>query len=131
MNEIEQYVLSHPSDNITTIAGEIREKFDKFVPASAVAKILSKRVRSEHVTRAKDAASSTLEDNVVIVEGMKSKLLAKFNDEGLQLKDRIEAAKELRQWVKLGIDMSGIHDEESDTLFVVDSAWDVNPRATN
>jgi hypothetical protein len=131
MKEVEQFVLSHPSDNVAQIAKDAQERFNRFIPATTVSQIRAKSTRAQRVTRAKDAASSTLEDNVEIVEGMKSKLLSTFKQEELALKDRIEAAKELRQWVKLGIDMAGIHDEESDTLFVVDGAWNTMPNATN
>ena len=131
MKEIEAYIMSHPSDNLTEVAKEVTEKFNRFIPAATVQRIMSKRSRAEHVTRAKDAASSTLEDNVVIVEDVKVKLRRTFDDGALPLKERIEAAKELRQWVKLGMDMSGIHDAEDDTLFVVGSEWDVMPRASN
>ena len=131
MKEIEAYIMSHPSDNLTEVAREVTEKFNRFIPAATVQRIMSKRSRAEHVTRAKDAASSTLEDNVVIVEDVKVKLRRTFDDGALPLKERIEAAKELRQWVKLGMDMSGIHDAEDDTLFVVGSEWDVMPRASN
>jgi hypothetical protein len=131
MKEIEAFIMSHPSDNFAEVSREVSDKFNRFIPAPTVQKIMAKRVRAEHVTRAKDAASSTLEDNVVIVEDVKAKLRASFDDKSLVLKDRIEAAKELRQWVKLGMDMSGIHDAEDDTLFVVGSDWDVMPRASN
>ena len=131
MKEVEAYIMSHPSDNLSEVAKEVSEKFNRFIPAATVQRIMSKRSRAEHVTRAKDAASSTLEDNVVIVEDVKVKLRRTFDDGALPLKERIEAAKELRQWVKLGMDMSGIHDAEDDTLFVVGSEWDVMPRASN
>ncbi len=131
MNDLEQFVFSRESTDILFLSKEASNHFGKFIPASAISKILAKQARSDNVRRAKTAASTTLDDKVSVIEDVSKKLLDQFNAEDLDMKHRIEAVKELRQWVKLGTDLAGIHDEESDTLFVVDSEWDVSPRAVN
>ena len=131
MNDLEQFVYSRESTDVLALSREASNHFGKFIPGSAIAKILAKHARSDNVRRAKTTASTTLDDKVSVIEDVSKKLLDQFNAEDLDMKHRIEAVKELRQWVKLGTDLAGIHDEESDTLFVVDSEWDVGPRAVN
>lgn len=121
--EIRAAIIKHPSSDATLISKELSQQFNKFVPATVIAGVLASRQRADNLGRAKGKASETLDSKIATMEHVASKLLGAFDDPTLPLKDRIEAAKELRQWTKLGIDISGIHDEESDTLFVIDPAW--------
>lgn len=128
---IRDYILSHENKDASVIAKDASREFNKFVPTSEVIRVLSSIERNQKVGQVKGKAVDTLDDKFRIMENVSGKLLASFNNDTLPLKDRIEAAKELRQWTKLGIDMSGIHDEESDTLFVIDSDWSSSPREVN
>jgi hypothetical protein len=121
--DIRAEIVRHPSDDATVIAKDLSQRFNKFIPPATVAQILATSHRTRNVGIAKGKASETLDSKLMTMEHVSSKLLATFNDPTVPLKDRIEAAKELRQWTKLGIDMSGIHDAESDTLFVIDAEW--------
>lgn len=120
-------IKAHPSRDATEIAKDVSKKFDKFIPTAQVAKILADAERASNVGRVKGKASETLDSKLDVMEHVGGKLLAHFNDEKLPLKDRIEAAKELRQWTKMNLDLSGIHDEDSDTVFVIDSEWSPRP----
>ena len=120
-------IIKHPGTDAAHIAKDLTQKLGKFVPASAVAQVLATSVRSSNVGKAKGKASETLDQKLGVMEHVSLNLLGVFNDPLIPLKDRIEAAKELRQWTKLGIDMSGIHDAESDTLFVIDAEWSSRP----
>jgi hypothetical protein len=121
--EIRAAIIKHPSNDASLISKELTEKFGKFVPSAVVAQVLATSQRAQNVGRARGKASETLDGKIATMEHVAAKLLGAFDDPTLPLKDRIEAAKELRQWTKLGIDISGIHDEESDTLFVIDPEW--------
>ena len=121
--EIRAAIIKHPSNDASLISKELTEKFGKFVPSAVVAQVLATSQRAQNVGRARGKASETLDSKIATMEHVAAKLLGAFDDPTLPLKDRIEAAKELRQWTKLGIDISGIHDEESDTLFVIDPEW--------
>lgn len=121
--EIRAAIIKHPSTDVSVISKEVSQQFGKFVPASTVSNILATRRRADNVGQARGKASETLDSKISTMEHVSAKLLGAFDDPTLPLKDRIEAAKELRQWTKLGIDISGIHDEESDTLFVIDPEW--------
>jgi hypothetical protein len=126
-DEIRAEIIKHPSTNASEIARELSQRFGKFVPANAVAQVMATSTRSKNVGQAKGKASETLDQKLHTMEHVSAQLLSTFNDRTVPLKDRIEAAKELRQWTKLGIDMSGIHDAESDTLFVIDAEWSSRP----
>ena len=122
-DDIRAEIIKHPSTDAAYIAKDLTTRFGKFIPASTVAQVLATSTRSTNVGKARGKASETLDHKLLTMEHVSSRLLETFNDSTVALKDRIEAAKELRQWTKLGIDMSGIHDAESDTLFVIDAEW--------
>ncbi len=127
MEDVRQAVLNHSSTDVAVISQELTKQLGKFVSVGTVVQILSTANRGANVGKAKGKASETLDQKLTTMEHVSSKLLQTFNDPIVPLKDRIEAAKELRQWTKLGIDMSGIHDAESDTLFVIDAEWSSRP----
>lgn len=125
--DVRTAIIKHPSTDATEIAKDLTRKLGKFIPANTVAQVLATSTRSRNVGQAKGKASETLDQKLHTMEHVSAQLLHTFNDRTVPLKDRIEAAKELRQWTKLGIDMSGIHDAESDTLFVIDGEWGTRP----
>lgn len=126
-DDIRAAIIKHDSTDAAVIAKDITANMGKFVSAAQVAQVLATSKRSVNVGKAKGKASETLDQKLATMEHVSATLFSTFNDNTVGLKDRIEAAKELRQWVKLGIDMSGIHDAESDTLFVIDSEWATRP----
>jgi len=121
--EVRAAIIKHSSTDASEISKDLSKQFGKFVPPSSIVQVLATTQRAQNVGRAKGKASETLDSKISTMEHVSARLLGAFNDSTLPLKDRIEAAKELRQWTKLGIDISGIHDEESDTLFVIDPEW--------
>ena len=130
-DNIREYIVNHESRDPSVISKAATNEFKKFVPVTEVVKALSAMKRQEKMGQLKGKVAETLADKFEVMENVGTKLLAAFNDEVLPLKDRIEAAKELRQWTRMGIDLSGIHDEETDTLFVIDGSWDPKARDVN
>lgn len=130
-DNIREYILNHEARDPAVISKAATKEFKKFVPVTEVVKALSAMKRQEKMGQLKGKVAETLADKFEVMENVGTKLLAAFNDEVLPLKDRIEAAKELRQWTRMGIDLSGIHDEETDTLFVIDGSWDPKAREVN
>jgi len=130
-DNIREYILNHESRDPSVIAKAATKEFEKFVPVAEVVKALSVQKRQERMGQLKGKVAETLDDKFVVMENVSGKLLMAFNNEALPLKERIEAAKELRQWTRMGIDLSGIHDEETDTLFVIDPSWSPEARDVN
>ena len=130
-DNIRDFILGHESTSPGVISKAATEEFGKFVPITEVVRIRNAAKRQDRMGQLKGKVVETLDDKFKIMENVGNKLLMAFNDENLPLKDRIEAAKELRQWTRMGIDLSGIHDEESDTLFVIDADWSPNVRDVN
>jgi len=123
-HDIEQAVLNHESQDVVTIAKDVSERFSQFVPRSYVAKVLGRNKRSFSVSNARDKASESLDNKVTLMEDVATELLMQFSDQALTVTERMKVAQELRQWTKLSLDIAGIHDEESDQLWVIDSDWD-------
>lgn len=105
------------------LAEELTKKLNVRVTANMVTSVRGSLKRAENISRAKDAASESLEENLAIMADTKNKLQDIFNDPTVAMKTRIDAAKELRQWVQLENTASGIEDEESGLLFVVEKEW--------
>lgn len=122
--ELQQAILRHPSDDIVKVAKDVGAQLGRTVPVTMVVKLRGTMQRAADVSRAKEAAATTLDVKVGRIEAASTVLETMFLDEGLSLKDRIEASKELRQWTKLGMDAAGMADEATDTLFVIEGAWD-------
>jgi len=127
-HDIEQAVLNHESQDVVTIAKDVSERFSQFVPRSYVAKVLGRNKRSFSVSNARDKASESLDNKVALMEDVATELLMQFSDQALTVTERMKVAQELRQWTKLSLDIAGIHDEESDQLWVIDSDWDTRPQ---
>jgi len=127
-HDIEQAVLNHESQDVVTIAKDVSERFSQFVPRSYVAKVLGRNKRSFSVSNARDKASESLDNKVTLMEDVATELLMQFSDQALTVTERMKVAQELRQWTKLSLDIAGIHDEESDQLWVIDSDWDTRPQ---
>lgn len=127
--DILQAIQRHPSDDVALIARDVGRELGRTSPVTLVVKVKGSVQRATDVSHAKQAAASTLDTKVGRIEKASLVLEELFLDEGLALKDRIEASKELRQWTKLGMDAAGIADEENDTLFVIEGQWDPTPRS--
>jgi hypothetical protein len=130
-DDIRQFIVAHESEDAKFISQEIQREFKTFVPSSTVLSVRAGSRRSHNVQKARQEASDALDDSLKVMAHVKGSLLSKFNDETLNLKDRVEVAKELRQWVKFGTDMAGIKDDKTDTLFVIDGEWDHSNRDVN
>lgn len=131
LDEVKAAILAHTSIDPQFISADINKRFGRFVPPTVITKIRGGNQRVENVSRARTAVSDTLDDKVQVMEQVSGDLLDVFNNQSLPMKERIEAAKELRQWVGMVVKMAGIADEESNTLFVVDGAWDHSPKEKN
>jgi hypothetical protein len=125
--ELQDAIVRHPSPNVAQVAKDVSEQLNRHVPITTVVKVRGSLERSANVNRAREAASGTLGEKIGRIEKASEALEGVFFDPTLPLKDRIEASKELRQWTKLGLDAAGIHDAESETVFLVESAWDPVP----
>ena len=130
-DNIKEYILNHNAVDPNVVAKAATGEFGKFVPVTEVVRVLNASKRQQRMGQLKGKVAETLDDKFKVMESVSYKLLAAFNDDTIALKERIEAAKELRQWTRMGIDLSGIHDEESDTLFVIDAEWGSAPSVVN
>ena len=126
--ELRQAIELHPSQDVAKISRELTQALGKHVPVTLVIKVRGSMQRASDVSQAKQIAASGLNEKVDRIDAASVVLEEIFHDGTLSLKDRIEASKELRQWTKLGMDAAGIHDVESETLFVVEGAWDPSPK---
>lgn len=126
--EVRQAIELHPSDDVAKISQDVGKRLNRHVPITLVAKVRGSVQRATQVNRARETAAGSLDKKMGRIEEASSSLETLFFDDSLPLKDRIEASKELRQWTKLGMDAAGIHDAESETLWVVEGDWDMTPR---
>ena len=126
--ELQQAIMRHPSDDIAKVAKDVGAQLGRTIPITMVVKIRGSVQRAADVNKAKEAAATTLDAKVGRIEVASDVLEKIFLDEGLSLKDRIEASKELRQWTRLGMDAAGMADEGTDTLWVVEGEWDPTAR---
>ena len=126
--EIRQAIELHPADDVVQVARDVSAQVGRHVPVTLVVKVRGNIQRAGMVSQARDSAAGSLGEKVDRIESASVVLEKLFHDEALPLKDRIEASKELRQWTKLGMDAAGIHDKESDTIFVVEGTWDMTPQ---
>jgi hypothetical protein len=120
-------IHSAESEDASKISRDIKRDFGTFIPPVTIRKILVSRTRMVEHNKVRDKASEGLEKAAEVMETVSDELLEMFHDgDGAYgVKMRLEAVKELRQWLKLGIDTSGLHDADSNTLFVVQSDWDM------
>jgi len=107
------------------IAKRVSDEFGKFVSVGMVRKVLMSDERRRNIETFKGSASMELDTNMGIVKGMINDLLEMFGDEVLSPKQRLDAASELRQYIKLQWEAAGIHDREGDTMWVVGNQWDM------
>ena len=124
---IERAILNHTSADVGEISRQVSEEFGQYIPKSHVMKVLGRNKRSYSVSSAKDKASESLTDKVSLMESVAEDLVAQFQDKTLSVTERMKVAQELRQWTKLSLDVAGIHDEDTDQLWVIDSTWDTRP----
>lgn len=125
--EVKEAIVLHEAQDPRVVARELSTRLGEFIPARVVAKVRGSLAQAANVNRAREAASSTLSDKVAVIDDVAATLLETFNDVTLPMKERIEASKELRQYLKLGMDAAGIHDANSETLFVIDPQWSALP----
>lgn len=129
--EIHQAIIEHPSNMPLVIARELTARFKRSISPSLVIQIKGSTKRTENITAAREKASYGLDEKMDLMEDTIRTLQAKFQDETIPLKERLEVSKELRQWTKLGMDAVGINDVASDQLFVIDAAWQTHTDPTN
>lgn len=128
--QIKQAILEAPAGDPRQLALELSERFGKPVPVQAIVSVRGSIKRAQNVAKAREKASNALEANLDIMADAKNTLYAIFKDDNLPLKDRIEASKELRQWTNMETTAAGIEDKETETLFVVEGEWSMEPTET-
>lgn len=121
--EIREAIVTAKADDPRKIAAELSTRFGRVIPSALVVQVRGSMVRAENVERARERASTTLDENMDIMGEVKHKLYDLFNDETIPLKMRLEASKELRMWVKNETDTAGIMDSGTGTLFVISDEW--------
>lgn len=121
--EIREAIVTAKADDPRKIASELSTRFGRVIPTALVVQVRGSMVRAENVERARERASTTLDENMDIMGEVKHQLYDMFNDETIPLKMRLEASKELRMWVKNETDTAGIRDSGTDTLFVISDEW--------
>lgn len=121
--EIVEAIERAPASDPRKLAAQLTTQFGRVIPSSMVVQVRGTMVQSNNITRAKERASETLDENLDIMGETKRELLELFRDPSIPLKMRLEISKELRQWTNLETDTAGIKDGESNTLFVIDPMW--------
>ena len=121
--EIREAIVTAKADDPRKIAAELSTRFGRVIPTALIVQVRGSMVRAENVERARERASTTLDENMDIMGEVKHQLYDMFNDETIPLKMRLEASKELRMWVKNETDTAGIRDSGTDTLFVISDEW--------
>jgi hypothetical protein len=127
---IVEEIQSYEADDPREISTYLKRNFGTFVPPTVIAKVRATPERRKAIQEAKDVAASRLGEQMSLIDTIGEDLLSWFANESLDAKTRLEAVKELRQWTKLGIDVSGIHDEEEDAVWVIQSDWSMVPDET-
>ena len=122
-------IMQHPGGDPRQIAKDVSSTTGRFVPPSVVLKVRGTPTQNTNVTLAREQASSTLADKLSVADAVADKLLAIFEDGVRPMKERLEAAKELRQYLKLGMDAAGINDANTGTLFVIGDDWRLDGEA--
>lgn len=115
--------MTAKADDPRKIAAELSTRFGRVIPSALVVQVRGSMARAENVERARERASTTLDENMDITGDVKHKLYDLFNDETIPLKMRLEASKELRMWVKSETDAAGILDSGTNTLFMISDEW--------
>lgn len=121
--EIKDAILLHESDDPKVIARELSTRFQRYVPATLVMQVRGSLKTAQNVALAREQASETLSGKLAVADEVASTLLEAFRDEARPFKERIEASKELRQYLKLSIDSAGIYDEHTQTTFIIGGDW--------
>lgn len=121
--EIREAIVTAKADDPRKIAAELSTRFGRVIPSALVVQVRGSMARAENVERARERASTTLDENMDITGDVKHKLYDLFNDETIPLKMRLEASKELRMWVKSETDAAGILDSGTNTLFMISDEW--------
>lgn len=121
--EVQAAIAAHPSDDVRLVAREVSKQVGRFVPPTLVMQVRGASPQAaQALSQAREKAAVGVSDKLQVADDVAAQLLAIFQDELRPMKERLEAAKELRQYLKLGLDASGISDG-GDTLFVIDQAW--------
>ena len=113
--------------DVRILARELSERFGQMITVAMVRQVLSTSKRREEITNAKARASAGLEGALDRTEYVSQELEQMWRDGSLPAKDRIAAVKELRQWTQMGVDMSGIKDEDTGVIFTLAESWSTVP----
>jgi hypothetical protein len=113
--------------DVRALARNLSEQFGQMITVAMVRQVLSTSQRRTAITEAKDRASAGLEGVLDLTDEIKDELADMWRDSGIAAKDRIAAVRELRQWAQMGVDMSGIKDEDTGVVFALASAWNTHP----
>lgn len=122
-DQIRQAIILHPETSPSKVAKDLSVQFQQYIPTSVVMKVRGSLKQAENVLRAQEEASEKLADKLAIADEVTASLLDIFRDELRSTKERIEASKELRQYLKLSIDSAGIYDDATNTTFVIGADW--------
>lgn len=120
--QIVQFIRDAPSTDLAELSGQIHRQFGVRLAMGQIKRVLASPEQREKVARAKSLATDALESRVGRIQTVEDELYQLFQNEPA-LRDKLDVAKELRQWIKQGIDVSGMYDEETDTIFVIESDW--------
>jgi hypothetical protein len=114
--------------DVRALARNLSDQFGEMITVAMVRQVLSTtEKRRTAITEAKDRASAGLEGVLDLTDEIKDELAEMWRDSGIAAKDRIAAVRELRQWAQMGVDMSGIKDEDTGVVFALASAWNTHP----
>jgi hypothetical protein len=114
--------------DVRALARNLSEQFGQMITVAMVRQVLSTtEKRRTAITEAKDRASAGLEGVLDLTDEIKDELAEMWRDSSVPAKDRIAAVRELRQWAQMGVDMSGIKDEDTGVVFALASAWNTHP----
>ena len=116
--EIQRVIQRYPDNDLMQLARIVQQEYGFKVTIADIQRLRSK----QHVV--KEGALDLLKDGMSIMASVSNSLLSIYNDENRPDEIRLTASKELRQWLKLGLDASGIATDKEEPLFAANPEWD-------
>ena len=126
---VAQAIREFPSGDVTEIGRALLERFGDVVPSGVIMQVRGSLNKSPDLDKARQKAGAVFSDKVGVIEQMGTRLQEMFNDESLPHKQRMEVSKELRAWLRLGLDAAvGEVGSGADITLIIDSRWDMSPK---
>lgn len=119
---IVDYIQRNAGKDLGELTADVRRRFNILLSIQTVRNVLQTSERVTKIEQARTQAASSVSDKVGIQENAIEELKTLAFDTPLDVKDRLAVLKELRQWVGQSIEVSGLYDEKTNAVFMLE--WD-------